>query len=312
MEPTLRVEHLTKRYGARTALSDVSFEAKRGEVIALLGPNGAGKSTLMNMLTGYIAMTEGKAAVCGWDVQRQPMQARRQVGYLPEQPPLYPDMTVTEYLRYCTCLKGIRPSARRAEIDRVIQCTGLETYARRLIGRLSKGYRQRLGVAQALLGTPKLLILDEPGSGLDPLQMTQMRDVIRNAGQESTVLLSSHMLSEVTNVCQRALVLHQGTLRYDGEMAQLMQGSGCVRIVWRGAPEAMDALRALRGAKAVRELPAEAGCRCAEIVPEPCCDLRGEVYHIMVEAGGELLELSRQQEGLEQAFLHLLSKGEEA
>ena len=311
MEPMLKAEHLTKRYGARTALSDVSFEARGGEIIALLGPNGAGKSTLMNMLTGYISMTDGTASVCGWDVQRQPLQARGQVGYLPEQPPLYPDMTVTEYLRYCAALKGLKRQRQRAEIDRVIQCTGLEVYAGRLAGRLSKGYRQRLGVAQALLGSPRLLILDEPGSGLDPLQMIQMRDVIREAGRESTVLLSSHILSEVTNVCQRALVLHQGKLRYDGDMAQLMRGEGCLRVVWRGNQGLTDTLRALPGVTALRTLPAEPVCCCVELAHEPGADLRGAVYHAMVQAEAELLELSCRQEGLEQAFLQLLRKEEE-
>lgn len=309
MEPMLRAEHLTKRYGTRTALYDVSFEAGRGEIIALLGPNGAGKSTLMNILTGYIAMTEGRAAVGGWDVQRQPLQARRLIGYLPEQPPLYPDMTVTEYLRYCAALKGLKQP--RAEIDRVIQCAGLEAYARRLTGRLSKGYRQRLGVAQALLASPGLLILDEPGSGLDPLQMAQMREVIRRAGQESTVLLSSHILSEVTDVCHRALVLHQGQLRFDGDMARLLCESTCLQVVFRPSAAAEDALRSLPGVTALSIQPAEDGCVCAKLTHQPGTDLRGAVYHAMVDAGAELLELSCRREGLEQAFLQLVSRKEE-
>lgn len=183
METTLDVRGVTRRYGTREVLKGITFAAQKGEIIALLGRNGTGKSTLMNTITGYLCQSGGDISICGYDVLTQPLEARRRTGYLPEQPPLYPDMTVTEYLRYCCRLRGLKASTQTAEIARVIELTGLEAYAHRLSGRLSKGYRQRLGVAQALLGQPPLLILDEPGSGLDPLQMAQMREVIPARGR---------------------------------------------------------------------------------------------------------------------------------
>lgn len=311
METMLIVEHISKRYGSRMALRDVSFTLYKGEVIALLGRNGAGKSTLMNILTGYIAMTEGRALIAGHDVQLSAMEARRKVGYLPEQPPLYPDMTVREYLRYCAQLKGIAPARQRPEVDRVIERTGLEEYAKRLSGRLSKGYRQRLGVAQALLGSPAFLILDEPGSGLDPLQLAQMREVIRMAGQESTVLLSSHILSEVTNVCSRALVLENGQLRFDGHMAELLAGEHSVRVAYHGDESVVTSLENLPGVLRVRKLPMEAGCCAAEIFHDPACDVRAGIFRLMVDCGAELLELTPHQESLETAFLRLMSEKED-
>lgn len=308
-QPMMNIEHLTRRYGQREALHDVTFQAEKGEVIALLGRNGAGKSTLMNILTGYLAMTSGAATIQGHDVQRNAIAARRLVGYLPEQPPLYPDMTVTEYLGYCAALKGIEKKKRRCEIERVIERTGLEEYAGRLSGRLSKGYRQRLGVAQALLGSPSLLILDEPGSGLDPLQMVQMRDVLREAGKSCTLLLSSHILSEVTQVCSRALVLEQGYLRYDGSMAALLHAGSRLKVVYRGGEGLENQWRALPGVEQVWTQAAEDCCE-ATLQHDPACDVRGAVYHAAVEAGAELLELSPCQEGLEQAFLRLLDNRE--
>ena len=301
----LRVDHVSKRYGALPALRDVSFTADKGEIIALLGRNGAGKSTLMNILTGYIAATEGSAAVAGHDVQLSPMEARRQVGYLPEQPPLYPDMTVTEYLRYCAQLKGLAKKAMPGEIASVIERTGLEEYARRLCGRLSKGYRQRLGLAQALLGSPALLILDEPGSGLDPLQMVQMRDVIREAGQGSTVLLSSHILSEVTSVCSRALVLDRGRLCYDGAMETLLRPEGRLRILARRGSELPEMLRRLPGVRHVSAQVQEE-LYSIDVTHDPEIDLRGQAFQAAVEAGAELMELTPASAGLEEAFLRLV------
>lgn len=311
MTPMLTFDSVSKRYGNRLALSNVSFSAEKGEIIALLGRNGAGKSTLMNILTGYISMTEGRVQAGGHDVQLDPMAARKLIGYLPEQPPLYPDMTVTEYLRYCAELKGIARKNQRSAMDDVIQRTGLNEYARRLSGRLSKGYRQRLGVAQALLGSPALLVLDEPGSGLDPLQMLQMRDVIRATGETSTVLLSSHILSEVTNVCSRALVLDRGVLRYDGDMRTLLQGEGCLTAVWQGGNEIEPRLRALPGVRSVT-CTAEADGFRAAILHDPACDLRAAVSQTIQACGGTLLELTPRQEALETAFLRLLDEKEVA
>ena len=305
----LKVESLSRRYGQRLALDEVSCQAERGEIIALLGRNGAGKSTLMNVLTGYLAMSSGQAWVAGYDVQKEPMAARKQTGYLPEQPPLYPDMTVREYLRYCTELKGVRREKRKSEIERVIELTGLGEYAARLSGRLSKGYRQRLGVAQAMLGSPSVLILDEPGSGLDPLQMMQMRDVVREAGKDCTVLLSSHLLSEVTQVCSRALVLDKGVLCYDGAMNDLLFAGGRLHVAIRGGEGIAEALRALPGVAEVQVCRKD-DCLHAELRHEAGCDLRGAVFALAVRLNGELLEMYSETDNLETALVRLLNEKE--
>ncbi|MBQ2931014.1 MAG: ABC transporter ATP-binding protein [Clostridia bacterium] len=306
----LKVDRISRRYGSRLALKELSFQAGEHEIIALMGRNGAGKSTLMNILTGYLAPSEGQAFIGGHDVQSEPLAARRLVGYLPETPPLYPDMTVREYLTYCARLKGIAAKAIKTEVSQVIERTGLKEYTNRLSRALSKGYRQRLGMAQALLGSPALLVLDEPGSGLDPLQMVQMRELIVSAAKDCTVLLSSHILSEVTNVCTRALVLEAGQLRYDGPMSTLLEGENALRVVYQGAEGITDALRMLPGVRRVRELPEEAGA--LELLGEPGSDLRLAVSQCVTDNGGILLELSPQRSGLESAFLRLLDDGKEA
>lgn len=312
METTLDVRGVTRRYGAREVLKGITFAAQKGEIIALLGRNGTGKSTLMNTITGYLCQSGGDIAICGYDVLRQPLEARRRTGYLPEQPPLYPDMTVTEYLRYCCRLRGLKNPRQATEIARVIELTGLGEYANRLSGRLSKGYRQRLGVAQALLGQPPLLILDEPGSGLDPLQMAQMREVIRRAGEDSTVLLSSHLLSEVTNVCGRAIVLDEGVIRYDGSMNDLLRGAASLRLLYRGDAPMAALLRDLPGVTEVSELPCdEADGHLLVIHHEMHADLRAQVSSLCAQSGCALLEESSGSDALEDAFLHVIGrKGE--
>lgn len=313
MEQMLDVRHVTRRYGQREVLHDIHFSAKQGEVIALLGRNGTGKSTLMNTITGYLCQTSGEILVCGHDTLLEPMAARSHMGYLPEQPPLYPDMTVTEYLRYCCRLKAIDRKNQKDEIDRVIQLTGLSEYARRLSGRLSKGYRQRLGVAQALLGRPSLLILDEPGSGLDPLQMAQMRDVIRKAGEECTVLLSSHLLSEVTSVCDRAIVLDGGYIRYDGSMEALLHGASRLRIRYRGGNMVEEHLQKLSGVTKVEEQPdTEENAHTIFLYHDKENDLRATVVEQVFANGGELLEMTSGTDSLEEAFLHVIGWKEDA
>lgn len=309
METTLDVRGVTRRYGTREVLKGITFAAQKGEIIALLGRNGTGKSTLMNTITGYLCQSGGDISVCGYDVLTQPLEARRRTGYLPEQPPLYPDMTVTEYLRYCCRLRGLKASTQTAEIARVIELTGLEAYAHRLSGRLSKGYRQRLGVAQALLGQPPLLILDEPGSGLDPLQMAQMREVIRRAGQDSTVLLSSHLLSEVSNVCGRAIVLDEGVIRYDGTMDALLRGAASLRLMYRGDTPMMALIRELPGVTEVTEQDCrEDGCHLLLIRHEMDADLRAQVSALCYENHCALLEETNGSDALEDAFLHVIAR----
>ena len=203
----IEVSHLTKQYGPHLAVDDVSFTVEDGRIYGLLGPNGAGKSTIMNILTGYLAATSGQVTVAGHPLPEEADEVKACVGYLPEQPPLYPEMTVQEYLDFAAELKGVRKPERTEQIRKVARRTGLEEVLPRLIRNLSKGYRQRVGIAQALLGSPKLIILDEPTVGLDPAQLIEIRKLIRELGKTHTVILSSHILSEVQAVCKKVLIL---------------------------------------------------------------------------------------------------------
>ena len=217
----IEVSHLTKKYGHRLAVEDVSFAVVDGGICGLLGPNGAGKSTIMNILTGYLSATSGQVTVAGHPLPEEADAAKKCVGYLPEQPPLYPEMTVQEYLDFAAELKGVKKAERKEQVRSASRRTGLEKVLPRLIRSLSKGYRQRVGIAQALLGSPKLIILDEPTVGLDPAQVIEIRKLIRELGQAHTVILSSHILSEVQAVCQQVLILSKGRLAASGSLQEL-------------------------------------------------------------------------------------------
>lgn len=217
----IEVSHLTKKYGHRLAVEDVSFAVADGGICGLLGPNGAGKSTIMNILTGYLSATSGQVTVAGHSLPEEADAAKKCVGYLPEQPPLYPEMTVQEYLDFAAELKGVKKAERKEQVRSAARRTGLEKVLSRLIRSLSKGYRQRVGIAQALLGSPKLIILDEPTVGLDPAQVIEIRKLIRELGQAHTVILSSHILSEVQAVCQQVLILSKGRLAASGSLQEL-------------------------------------------------------------------------------------------
>ena len=217
----IEVSHLTKQYGNHLAVDDVSFTVADGQICGLLGPNGAGKSTIMNILTSYLAPTGGEVKVAGFSLPEQAQQAKACVGYLPEQPPLYPEMTVQEYLDFAAELKGVKKAQRREQVQQAARRTGLDQVMPRLIRSLSKGYRQRVGIAQALLGSPQLIILDEPTVGLDPAQVIEIRKLIRELGRAHTVILSSHILSEVQAVCQQILILSKGHLAAVGSLEEL-------------------------------------------------------------------------------------------
>lgn len=217
----IEVSHLTKQYGNHLAVDDVSFTVADGQICGLLGPNGAGKSTIMNILTGYLSATSGQVTVAGHTLPEEADAAKACVGYLPEQPPLYPEMTVQEYLTFAAELKGVKKAERKEQVCRAARRTGLETVLPRLIRSLSKGYKQRVGIAQALLGSPRLIILDEPTVGLDPAQVIEIRKLIRELGRAHTVILSSHILSEVQAVCQQILILSKGHLAAAGSLEEL-------------------------------------------------------------------------------------------
>lgn len=217
----IEVSHLTKQYGNHLAVEDVSFTVADGQICGLLGPNGAGKSTIMNILTGYLSATSGQVTVAGHPLPEEADAAKACVGYLPEQPPLYPEMTVQEYLTFAAELKGVKKAERKEQVCRAARRTGLEAVLPRLIRSLSKGYKQRVGIAQALLGSPRLIILDEPTVGLDPAQVIEIRKLIRELGRAHTVILSSHILSEVQAVCQQILILSKGHLAAAGSLGEL-------------------------------------------------------------------------------------------
>ena len=217
----IEVSHLTKKYGGHLAVDDVSFTVEDGQIYGLLGPNGAGKSTIMNILTGYLSATSGQVTVAGHSLPEEADEAKGCVGYLPEQPPLYPEMTVGEYLNFVAELKKVPRAQRKEQVLRAARRTGLEKVLPRLIRSLSKGYKQRVGIAQALLGSPKIIILDEPTVGLDPAQVIEIRKLIRELGKAHTVILSSHILSEVQAVCQQVLILSKGNLAASGTLQEL-------------------------------------------------------------------------------------------
>lgn len=220
----IEVENLTKKYRDRVAIDALNFSVKDGQIVGFLGPNGAGKSTTMKILTGFMPPSSGKARVAGFDLFEAPLEAKRRIGYLPETPPLYPELTVRGYLKFVAELKGVASSKLKAELDRVARGTGLVSELDRLTGTLSKGYRQRVGIAQAMLGNPALLILDEPTEGLDPRQRREVLELIKSLKGQHTVVLSTHILAEVKAICEQVLIIHRGKIVADDTMANLTGG----------------------------------------------------------------------------------------
>jgi ABC-2 type transport system ATP-binding protein len=305
----IEVQNLTKRYGRTTAVDGVSFTVQKGEILGFLGPNGAGKTTTMRVLTGYLPATEGSARVAGYDVFAQPLEVKRRVGYLPETPPLYPDMDVTSFLDFCASIKGVSAASRRPKIDEAVEKTRLTEVRTKLIGRLSKGFRQRVGLAQTLLHDPDVLILDEPTAGLDPKQIIETRELIKALGGEHTVVLSTHILPEVSVTCGRVVIINKGRVVAEDTPENLthrLRGAGTVRVEVRGPQgPAFDALRTVPGLLAVHPRGAEPGTAAFEVETEPGRDLRAELARAVVGAGVDLLGLAPVGMSLEEIFLHL-------
>ena len=306
----IQVEHLTKRYGGHTAVDDISFTVEDGCIYGLLGPNGAGKSTTMNIITGYLSATDGTVTINGHDIAEEPAAAKACIGYLPEQPPLYQDMTVREYLLFVAELKGTRKKADRiAAVENACARTGLQEMEGRLIRNLSKGYRQRVGIAQALLGSPQLIILDEPTVGLDPAQVIGIRKLIRELGKTHTVILSSHILSEVQAVCSRVLILSKGALVAEGTPEQLSEklSPGIrLRVTALGSSDTVlpvvEAVPGITGVQLVSEADGEVTFT-AETADTT--DRRAEVSRALSKAGCTVLELTAENRSLEEVFLAL-------
>ncbi len=307
----IHVENLCKIFGTVPALDGISFDVQPGEVVGLLGPNGAGKTTTMRILTGAMPPTSGVVQVAGHDVGSAPLEVKKRVGYLPEVPPLYPEMRVARFLRFVAELKGVPRAERSARVDRALAQCWLEDRADQPIDQLSKGYRQRVGLAQAILHDPDLLILDEPVAGLDPRQIIEVRQLIRELAGDHTVILSSHILSEISASCERIIVMNRGKVVATDTVENLTRKfSGGDKIVLsvRGDVDALRrAFKAVAGVQQVRivEEPQAPECWRCEVVGPTAIDLRPDLAAIVVNAGWELLGLGRTELGLEEVFLRL-------
>jgi ABC-2 type transport system ATP-binding protein len=312
----IEVTDLTKAYGALLALDGVSFSVPKGQVVGFLGPNGAGKTTTMKILTGYLAPTAGSARLFGLDVTADPLPVLRRVGYLPAGNPLYDDLRVEEALAFAAELRGLRGAAREEAVERSIAAVGLEDRRRQTNGTLSTGYRQRVGLAQALLHEPEVLILDEPTSGLDPNQQQDMRQLIRDLGRERTVILSTHILPEVEAVCDRALIIHQGRLVADGPVADLRASrAAAVELVVRGSLEdAKAAFDGLEGFDGVEVAPAEGepGYVAVRLVGSAARDRCEAAAACAIRKGLGLVRLAAETASLEDIFAELTSSGQPA
>ncbi len=307
--------NLTKVFGTVTAIDDVSFHVAAGEIVGFLGPNGAGKTTAMRILAGVFPPTMGRASIAGHDVLDEPMEARRALGYFPEYAPFYPDLSVVEYLHFVGRLKRIDRTTRRAAVERVLGSCGLQAVSRRLVGKLSKGYRQRVGLAQALLGDPRVLILDEPTAGLDPEQVVSIRSLIAELGATRAVLLSSHILSEIEAVCSRVVVLNQGRVVGEGSPEALMARLGArQQIVVRVDAPSADVLALLRDVAGVAGARAALdGGGIASIIAEVGDDTgRRAVAEAIQARGWTILELRAESLPLEEIFLRLVSNRSES
>ena len=311
----IKIEHLQKTYGKIHAVDDISFEVKEGEIVGFLGPNGAGKTTTMNILTGCLSATSGRALIDGIDILQDPMHAKQRIGYLPEQPPLYPDMTVMEYLNFIYDLKRCTLNRHRhlAEICEVVQ---IGDVAPRLIRNLSKGYKQRVGIAQALVSNPKVIIFDEPTVGLDPRQIVEIRNLIRTLGKNHTVILSTHILPEVSSVCERIVVIHKGRLianEKTDEIAAAADGFRRLQVkIVAPEKEVRTFLRSRPGIASVESLGArEAGSTAFLIVSEPGVDIRKALFRWMSENSWPIIGLEAMGTNLEDVFLSLLARQEQ-
>lgn len=307
----IQVDNLTKRYGPVTAIHDVSFSVDKGRIVGFLGPNGAGKSTTMKILSCFMPATSGAARVAGYDVFSQSLEVRRRIGYLPENAPLYPDLSVASYLNFVAEIKGLGRGERRSRVADVMERCFVTEMQNRLIGKLSKGYRQRVGLAQALLGDPEVLILDEPTIGLDPRQIAEIRSLIRSLAGQHTVILSTHILPEVSMVCDGIIIINQGHIVAQGTESDLVQqvfptARVEVRLA-RASGDVAEALRALAGVVAVEPLASRDGSVGFVVESEHGRDVRGDLVRLITGRGWELQELHQVGMSLEEVFIRVVA-----
>lgn len=308
----IEVEHVSKAYNGRRVVDDVSFRVEKGEVLGFLGPNGAGKTTTMRILTCYMPSTEGTARVAGYDVFEQSMEVRKRIGYLPENPPLYPEMSVRSYLDFVSRIKGTRPSQRRSNVDEVIGKCNLGDVRERIIGKLSKGYKQRIGIAQALLNNPEVLILDEPTIGLDPKQIHEVRTLIKSLAGDHTVILSTHILPEVSMTCNRVVIINKGrvaAMDTPEGLARQLKGAEKVSLTVEGPVD--DVREKLSAVDGVLNVDATQEGDAPAIYMVECrldSDLRRALAATVVNHGWGLLELRGVSMSLEDVFINLITK----
>ncbi len=309
----IEVTNLTKKYGKHIAVDHLSFRVEKGQIYGFLGPNGAGKSTTMNIMTGYLAATEGTVLINGHDIMKEPELAKKSIGYLPELPPLYMDMTVREYLQFVAELKKVPKKQRKLQVAEVMELTQITDMKERLIKNLSKGYRQRVGLAQAILGYPEVIILDEPMVGLDPKQIIEIRDLIKSLSEKHTVILSSHILSEVSAVCDHIMIIAHGKLVASDTpegLKKLMSGAAEVDLTVKGSFEALK--KALEKDELIQKVDAvenlgsdEEGCVNVKIICKENADIRETLYFTLAQAGLVIMKLNYVEKSLEDIFLEL-------
>lgn len=311
----IEIQNVTKRYGKKVAVNQVSFTINKGEILGFLGRNGAGKTTTMNILTGYISSSEGTVTIDGYDILQNPREVKKKIGYLPEQPPLYMDMTVDEYLDFACSIKGIHKN-RKQHVQEISELVKITDVHNRLIKNLSKGYKQRVGLAQALIGNPEILILDEPTVGLDPMQIIEIRDLIKDLGKEHTIILSSHILPEVADVCERLVIINKGEIVAQDTLVNLTKGVGetsrlSVRIA--GAErEILDALKTIEGVRYVETSGSrEEGAYDFVLESDRKCDIRIPMFHTLSNINAPILMLKTMDLTLEDIFLQLTTEEKE-
>ena len=309
----IQASGLTHYYGQHQAIADVSFGVNRGEILGFLGPNGAGKTTTMRIITGFMPPTRGKVTLGGYDVVEQSLEVRRRIGYLPETVPLYTEMTVTNYLKYMGTLRRMAPRQMGRRVNEVIDLCRLGDYRKSLIGKLSKGFRQRVGIAQAILHEPEVLVLDEPTIGIDPIQVVETRRLIQDLGKEQTVVLSSHILPEVSMICQRVLIIHQGKIVAEDtpdNLAQRLQGMDRLEVAVRGpVDQVLPALEKVKGVTKVTHHRTQEGDGYT-IQVRRGQDLRDEISRAVISSGWSLLSMQQVGMSLEEIFLRLTTHEE--
>jgi ABC-2 type transport system ATP-binding protein len=308
----IEVEHLVKSYSQARAVNDISFKVEKGEILGFLGPNGAGKTTTMRILTGYLPATGGTARICGFDVFDQSMEVRQRIGYLPETPPLYPDMTVGAYLAFVARIKGVAPGDIPKRVEQAMKMANISDKEHELIKRLSRGYKQRVGIAQAIVHNPDVVILDEPTVGLDPNQIKEVRHLIKSLAGDHTIILSTHILPEVEMTCDRVVIINKGRIAAIDTTENLtmqLKGGERVQVQVKGAADSLrSALETLEGIKHIEIKPAEDDLINAEVESESGIDLRPQIASRIVGGGFDLLELRSVNLSLEDIFMQLTTE----